>query len=329
MDKPRSDALVLFGATGDLAHKKIFPAVYEMERARNCDVPVIGVASSEWDDEALRQRARESIDARDDIDFDDTVWKGLAAQLSYVSGDYREASTFEALAAKLAGVERPLHYLAIPPSMFDDVVQGLERGRADRAGVAGGGREAVRPRRGVGRRAQRRAPPGVPRGGDLPDRPLPRQGVGGEPAGLPVRQLDARTAVEPQLHLQRAGDDGRGLRRRDPGPVLRVGRCAAGRVPEPPAAGDRPPGDGAAGVGGRERAVRREDPAVAPDPGHRPGQGRAGPVPGLRRRDRGRCGQRRRDVRRAPTGDRVVALGRCSLARADRARTCRSPPPRR
>jgi glucose-6-phosphate 1-dehydrogenase len=124
-DRPHSDSLVLFGATGDLARKKIFPAVYEMERAHSCNVPVIGVASSEWDDDALRQRARESIDAREDIDVDDAVWKGLAAQLSYVSGDYREASTFEALAAKLAGFERPLHYLAIPPSMFDDVIHGL------------------------------------------------------------------------------------------------------------------------------------------------------------------------------------------------------------
>jgi glucose-6-phosphate 1-dehydrogenase len=124
-ERPHSDALVLFGATGDLAKKKIFPAVYEMERARNCGVPVIGVASSEWDDEALRRRARESIDARADIDFDQRVWEGLSKQLSYVSGDYRESSTFEALATKLGGVERPLHYLAIPPSMFDDVVQGL------------------------------------------------------------------------------------------------------------------------------------------------------------------------------------------------------------
>ncbi len=123
--RPRSDALVLFGATGDLARKKIFPAVYEMELGGGCGVPVIGVSSSEWDDDALRERAHESIAARLDGPIDEPTWKALANRLSYVSGDYREASTFEQLAAKLTGVERPLFYLAIPPAMFDDVVQGL------------------------------------------------------------------------------------------------------------------------------------------------------------------------------------------------------------
>ena len=122
-DRPRSDALVLFGATGDLARKKVFPAVYEMELDNNCGVPVIGVASSEWSDDDLRQRAKESIDAVCTVE--DTVWKGLAGQLSYVSGDYREASTFATLAERLGRAERPLYYLAIPPAMFDDVIQGL------------------------------------------------------------------------------------------------------------------------------------------------------------------------------------------------------------
>lgn len=125
MSKPHSDALVLFGATGDLARKKIFPAVYEMEVGGRCGVPVIGVSSSDWDDDALRERAHTSIVERVDGGIDETVWKGLASRLTYVSGDYRDAETFEALAAKLQGVERPLFYLAIPPAMFDDVVQGL------------------------------------------------------------------------------------------------------------------------------------------------------------------------------------------------------------
>jgi glucose-6-phosphate 1-dehydrogenase len=135
-DRPRSDALVLFGATGDLARKKVFPAVYEMELDSNCGVRVIGVASSDWSDDDLRRRAKESIDAV--CDMDDTTWKALATQLSYVSGDYREASTFEALAARLEGAERPIYYLAIPPAMFDDVVQGL-----DRAGLTGPGSRVV------------------------------------------------------------------------------------------------------------------------------------------------------------------------------------------
>jgi glucose-6-phosphate 1-dehydrogenase len=123
-DRPRSDALVLFGATGDLAHKKIFPAVYEMERSGVCGVPVVGVASSEWDDDQLRAHARSAVEEKCD-DIDETVWKGLASRMSYVSGDYRDRGTFEALAKRLEGVERPLFYLAIPPSMYDDVVQGL------------------------------------------------------------------------------------------------------------------------------------------------------------------------------------------------------------
>ncbi|HEX6422708.1 MAG TPA: glucose-6-phosphate dehydrogenase [Acidimicrobiales bacterium] len=137
-DRPRSDALVLFGATGDLARKKIFPAVYEMELGGHCGVPVIGVSSSEWDDDTLRDRAHEAIVEQTDGDVDDATWKSLAAKLSYVSGDYREAATFETLAGKLAGVERPLFYLAIPPVLFEDVVQGLAR-----VGLTGPGSRVV------------------------------------------------------------------------------------------------------------------------------------------------------------------------------------------
>jgi glucose-6-phosphate 1-dehydrogenase len=133
-----SDALVLFGATGDLAYKKIFPAVYEMERAGRCGMPVIGVATREWNDEELRNRAHESILAATKGEIDERAWKEFAGRLSYVSGDYRESSTFELLAGKLADVERPLFYLAIPPVLFDDVVQGLAG-----VGLAGEGSRVV------------------------------------------------------------------------------------------------------------------------------------------------------------------------------------------
>jgi glucose-6-phosphate 1-dehydrogenase len=122
---PRSDALVLFGATGDLAKKKIFPAVYAMEKAGACGgVPVVGVASSEWDDDQLRTAAYEAVKASG-TEIDEVCWKSLAGRMTYVSGDYRDAGTFQRLAEQLKDVERPLFYLAIPPSMFDDVVQGL------------------------------------------------------------------------------------------------------------------------------------------------------------------------------------------------------------
>jgi len=120
-----SDALVLFGATGDLAKKKIFPAVYQMACSGERLVPVVGFASSEWDDEGLRAHARGAIEAKGEMRAE--VWDDLAARMSYVRGDYRDASSFAALAAKLRdlGVRRPLFYLAIPPELFDDVIVGL------------------------------------------------------------------------------------------------------------------------------------------------------------------------------------------------------------
>jgi glucose-6-phosphate 1-dehydrogenase len=121
-----SDALVLFGATGDLAAKKIFPAVYEMARIGTLppEAPVIGVASRDWTVDELRRYARDSVAARDDLDPE--VWANLEPRLHYVSGDYRERSTFERLAEAIGECAHPLYYLAIPPAMFDDVVEGLE-----------------------------------------------------------------------------------------------------------------------------------------------------------------------------------------------------------
>ena len=136
-DPVRSDALVLFGATGDLAVKRIFPAVYEMARTGKLgDVPVIGVASRDWSVDQLREHAREAIAAKGDID--EAVWAGLSDRIGYVSGDYREPSTFERLAAATGACRHPLHYLAIPPALFDDVVEGLET-----VGCAAGGRVVV------------------------------------------------------------------------------------------------------------------------------------------------------------------------------------------
>jgi glucose-6-phosphate 1-dehydrogenase len=121
-----TDAVVLFGATGDLARKKIFPAIYNLERRGLFDsMPVVGVAGSPWDDDELRRVARQAVAAEHEID--DRVWDVLARRLCYVSGDYREPSTFDALEKQLNGVEQPLFYLAIPPALFDDVVQGLMR----------------------------------------------------------------------------------------------------------------------------------------------------------------------------------------------------------
>jgi glucose-6-phosphate 1-dehydrogenase len=124
MSAARSDALVFFGATGDLANKKIFPALHAMARRGHLDVPVIGVARSGWTVEQLRARARDSI-AQHGGGVDEAAFAKLAARLSYVDGDYHDPSTYAALRKALGGATRPAYYLAIPPSTFPTAVEGL------------------------------------------------------------------------------------------------------------------------------------------------------------------------------------------------------------
>ncbi len=119
-----SDALVLFGVTGDLAHKKIFPALYAMAKRGVLDVPVVGVASSKWSLAQLRQRATDSIKACGRID-DRPALRHLLSLLRYVDGNYNDADTFTALKQALGAARRPAHYLAIPPSLFATVIEGL------------------------------------------------------------------------------------------------------------------------------------------------------------------------------------------------------------
>jgi glucose-6-phosphate 1-dehydrogenase len=120
-----SDALVFFGMSGDLARKKIFPALYAMVKKDHLEVPVIGVASSTWTVDDLRQRARDSITQYGGGVDDEDAFGKLTAQLRYVDGNYNDASTFKALKKALGDAKRPAHYLAIPPSMFETVVEGL------------------------------------------------------------------------------------------------------------------------------------------------------------------------------------------------------------
>lgn len=119
-----SDALVVFGVSGDLAYKKIFPALYAMCRDGELDVPVIGVASSAWNVEQLRTRAKESI-KRDGAVTDPRVLEQLLPLLRYVSGDYNDQATFAAIRQALGDARRPAHYLAIPPALFPTVIKGL------------------------------------------------------------------------------------------------------------------------------------------------------------------------------------------------------------
>ena len=126
-DHVRSDALVMFGATGDLAKKKLFPAVYNMVASGTLDgTPIIGVASSEWDDDRLRDHARRSLEDKD-FDIDESVWDRMARQISYVQGDYRAPEMYEKLEKELGDARLPLVYLAVPPELFDDVIAGLSK----------------------------------------------------------------------------------------------------------------------------------------------------------------------------------------------------------
>jgi glucose-6-phosphate 1-dehydrogenase len=125
----RSDAFVFFGATGDLAHKKIFPALQSMVQQGTLDVPVIGVAKSGWTVEQLRERARDSV-VKYGGGVDQEAFQKLCSLLSYVDGDYKDDKTYTELRTRLGDAQYPAHYLAIPPSMFPVVVRGLEKSGA-------------------------------------------------------------------------------------------------------------------------------------------------------------------------------------------------------
>src|SRR5690606_32107297 len=128
-----ADALVLFGMTGDLAHKKIFPALYGMARRGVLNTPVVGVASSKLSDSELRDRIQKSIQAAGKPE-DPEALRTLIERISYVSGDYNDPDVFIRLRTALRGAQRPMHYLAIPPSLFATVIEGL-----DAAGLAAHG----------------------------------------------------------------------------------------------------------------------------------------------------------------------------------------------
>ena len=218
-----SDALVFFGATGDLAYKKIFPALQGMAKHGTLSVPVIGVAGSGWTPRpAARAGARQREEYGGGVDA--AAFAQLLSLLQYIDGDYADPATFTRLRAALGGAK---HAHALPRDSARPVRQrviaqlervGLRRRRPCRR------REAVRPRPGDRPRAQRVGPHAVSRVVHLPHRPLPRQGSRREPAVLPVRQHLPRADLEPPLRGQRADHDGRGVRHQRARQVLRPDR---------------------------------------------------------------------------------------------------------
>lgn len=136
MDQSHSDALVFFGATGDLAYKKIFPALQAMIKRGHLGVPVIGVAKAGWTLDQLRARAKDSLEKHGGIDS--AAFDKLSGSLRYVDGDYKEPATFQAVYKELGRAQRPAHYLAIPPVLFGPVVEQLVK-----SGCAKGARVVV------------------------------------------------------------------------------------------------------------------------------------------------------------------------------------------
>jgi glucose-6-phosphate 1-dehydrogenase len=136
MSNISSDVLVFFGATGDLAYKKIFPSLQSMVRRGHLNVPVIGVAKAGWNLDQLKARARDSVEKHGGID--QTAFAKLSSLMRYVDGDYQDPATFAALRKELGGAKHPAHYLAIPPSLFGMVVKHLGE-----SGCAAGARVIV------------------------------------------------------------------------------------------------------------------------------------------------------------------------------------------
>ena len=125
MSESHSDALVFFGATGDLAYKKIFPSLQAMVKRGHLSVPVIGVAKSGWTTDQLRARARDSLEKHGGVD--PVAFDKLCGLLRYVDGDYKIPATFRAIREELGSAQRPAYYLAIPPVLFGVVVEQLAK----------------------------------------------------------------------------------------------------------------------------------------------------------------------------------------------------------
>ena len=127
MSESKSDALVFFGATGDLAYKKIFPSLQAMLKRGHLDVPIISVAKAGWTLDQLKARARDSLEKHGGLDA--AAFDKLSGLLRYVDGDYADSATFDAIRKQLGPAQRPAHYLAIPPVLFETVIEQLAKAR--------------------------------------------------------------------------------------------------------------------------------------------------------------------------------------------------------
>ena len=306
------DALVIFGATGDLAKIETFPALVGLVERGVLDMPVVGVAKSGWGLEQFRDYATASLKLNN-MDPTTPAATKMLSLLRYVDGDLGDRRH---LRGHVAG-GRPgqgaavLHGGAGVPVRAD---RGGHRRRRPGGRRAGDGGKAVRLRPGQLAQAQRDHAPVLPGGGDLPGRRLAGVRAGGERAVRAVRQRGGRAAAEPDLCGEHPDHHGRGVRRVRPWLVLRPDRRHPRRGAEPHAAGA---GHGDGRPARRRRpeqlAGRQGGPGGFAHPADPPGRG-ARPVRGLPRREGRRPPLDRGNLRRHPAGVRLLAVG----GRADR-----------
>src|SRR5829696_934712 len=310
-DQP-ADVLVVFGITGDLAKQMTLHSLYRLEARGLLTCPIVGVAVDDWTADDLRERARQAILASGET-LDPAVFDRFAARLSYLAGDFSDATTFERLAAHLKDARCPVFYLEIPPFPVRRGGQGAGGRRAHRE-RARGHREAVRARPRVRPRTRRRAARASRGAPELPDRPLPRQARPDRDPLPALRERDPRAGLAPQPRRERPDHDGGGVRRGGPRAFLRSRRRLARRRRQPPDAGRRRRGDGAPGGPRPGRVEERAVRGLPLDAAGRSRPLRARPVRRLPpdRRRRGELDDR--DVRRHAAGDRQLALvGRAVL----------------
>ena len=276
---PGPCALVVFGVTGDLARKKLIPAVYDLAN-RGLLPPgfaMVGFARRDWGDGDFAELARKAAQDGSRTGFRDDVWARLSDSIRFVPGSFDDDQAFDTLAETLISMEEThgiqgnaAFYLSIPPAMFPVVLKQMQRTRmADNSQRGGWRRVVVEKPFGhdlqSGKDLNRLVDEVFTATGRLPDRPLPRQGDRPEPAGAAVRQHDVRAGVERQLRRLGADHDGRGRRHRQPGRLLRHGGCRARRAAEPRAAAAGADRDGGAGRLRRRGDQDREDQGAGRD----------------------------------------------------------------
>ena len=307
METATSDAIVFFGATGDLAYEQIFPALLGLVGEEGLNVPIVGVAKAGWNSRSIEgarrgqhRQARKTQPRRPQPAPDAASLRRRRLQRS---ADLREP-------ARDAGVRSSPAALSGDPA---EPVRGCRlraRQKRPQHGCARRGREALRPRSGVGARAQPDAARIFSRADDLSHRSLPRQGAGSEHSLHPVRQLDIRAAVEPPTCAQHPDHDGGSLRRARSRELLRRDRRPARRGAEPHAAGARQSDDGAADWGRPRSRARSEGGASQGGSAARRGEHRARTVSRLPVGQRRPAGFDHRDICRGEALRRQLALGR-------------------